>query len=151
MTETEVQQCIVAYLAGKGWDKNVKTKGLKEHGCDVVLRHSKYARYFFIECKGEPKESTKHKSSSREVSFVYSLGQIITRIQNPRAGYYYGLALPELVAKIALRRVSTFVRRHLKLHIFSVASNGVVTEYKPAQASPVMGATAKNIFLTSGK
>lgn len=132
MTETEIQKCIVAYLAAKGWSKNIKTRGLNEHGCDIVLRHSKYARYFFIECKGEPKEATKSKSSSREVSFIYGLGQIITRINNPKAGYYYGLALPELIANIALRRISSYVRRHLKLHIFSVAANGVVTEYKPS-------------------
>ncbi|OGD63064.1 hypothetical protein A3A71_03690 [Candidatus Berkelbacteria bacterium RIFCSPLOWO2_01_FULL_50_28] len=135
MTETEVQKCVVAYLAAKGWSRNIKTKGLNEHGCDIVLRHSKYARYFFIECKGEPRESTKSKSSSREVSFIYSLGQIITRIQNPKAGYYYGLALPELIANLALRRVSSYVRKHLKLHIFSIANNGVVTEYKPGKTT----------------
>jgi len=131
MTEQEVQKCIVSYLAAKGWGSNIKTKNLREKGCDIVLRHSRYARYFLIECKGDPKESTKNKSSSREVAFIYSLGQIITRISNPKAGYYYGLGLPEKTAKIALRRISKPLAKYLKLHIFSVKESGVVKEFKP--------------------
>ena len=86
MTETEVQKCIVAHLAAKGWNSNMNSKELREKGCDIVLRHGNYARYFFIECKGDPGESTKNKHSSREASFVHCLGQIITRIENPKAG-----------------------------------------------------------------
>lgn len=137
MTEKEVQQCVVAYLAANGWSKNVRTKALTEHGCDIVVRHSQYARYFLIECKGDPKETTKNPRSSREVAFVYSLGQIITRIKNPKAGYYYGLGLPEKVAAIALRRISRYVAQHLKLHIFSVAENGVVTLHRPNEVGGI--------------
>jgi len=133
MTEQEIQKCIVSYLAAKGWGSNIETKKLSEKGCDIVLRNDRYGRYFFIECKGDPKETTKNKHSSREVAFVYSLGQIITRIDNPKAGYYYGLGLPEKTAKIAMRRISRYLALHLKLHIFSVRENGVVKEYKPGK------------------
>ena len=133
MTETEVQQCIVSFLGAKDWGSNVKTKKLTEHGCDIILKHNNYARYFFIECKGDPKETTKNQGSSREVAFIYSLGQIMTRITNPKRGYYYALGLPEKTAKIALRRISGKLAKLIKLHIFSVKDNGTIREYKPNQ------------------
>lgn len=133
MTEDEVKKSVISYLSGKGWSSNLKSPDLRHHGCDIIVRNDKFARYFYIECKGDPRPKTKHKKSSREVAFIYSLGQIITRIDNPKAGYYYGLGLPEETAKIALRRISNKTAKHLKLHIFSVKENGIVKEYKPNQ------------------
>jgi hypothetical protein len=48
-----------------------------------------------------------------------------------RHAYKYGLGLPEVSAKIALRRIPQQVAKHLCLYIFSVDDKGVVKEYSP--------------------
>jgi len=78
-----------------------------------------------IEAKGEGKNR-----SGSEVAFVYSLGQIITRMKDGGSTRnYYGLALPARSAQIALRRIPWQVARKLLLHIFSVTADGMVTHY----------------------
>ena len=87
-----------------------------------------YNRYFFIETKGQGKNR-----SSSEVAFIYSLGQIITRMKDRGSTRnYYGLALPTRSAQIAIRRISWQVAGKLLLHIFSVSADGEVTYYTPS-------------------
>lgn len=133
MTETEVQNHIIKFLDRKGWCKNLQARGLNEHGCDIVMVNTSYSRYFMIECKGDPGPNVKSERSIRETNFVYSLGQIITRINTLRARYYYGLGLPAKTAKIALRRISNELAKELHLHIFSVSDDGIVEWYKSNQ------------------
>lgn len=135
ITEKFVEESILKHLAEKGWDYNVKTKDLHEHGCDIIVtdsRNRNKARRFLIECK--------HKSASRavnETQWVYALGQIITRMSViAKHAYKYGLGLPEVSAKIALRRIPWQVARHLCLYIFSVDDNGNVSEYSPKDFKP---------------
>lgn len=133
ISEKFVEQQILKYLAKKGWNYNIKTKGLHEHGCDIVVtdsRNKNKARRFFIECKG--KSYAKSARSINETIWLFALGQLISRMSViARHAYKYGLGLPEASAKIALRRIPWQVARHLCLYIFSVDDNGKVVEYSP--------------------
>jgi len=135
LTEKFVESAILKHLAQKGWDYNVKTKGLHEKGCDIIVtdsRNKNKARRFYIEVKG--KSYSKSAKSVNETIWLYALGQLITRMKviAPHA-YKYGLGLPEASAKIALRRIPWQIAnaKHLCLYIFSVDDNGKVTEYSP--------------------
>jgi len=58
------------------------------------------------------------------------LGQIITRMKTGgTTRYYYGLGLPELSAKIALRRIPWQIAKKLYLIILSVNQREDVIEY----------------------
>ena len=127
ISERFVRRAIINYLARKGWDRGLREKETAEHGVDIKVRHNRYARYFFIETKGE--SSSKSAKSGREVAFVYSLGQIITRMKAGNARYYYGIGLPESAAKIAMRRIPWQVAKKLLLYVFSVDDHGKVRQY----------------------
>jgi len=127
MNERFVRRAIINYLARKGWDRGLREKETAEHGVDINIRHNKYSRYFFIETKGE--STSKSAKSVRETAFVYSLGQIITRMKTGAARYYYGIGLPETVARIAIRRIPWQVAKKLLLYVFSVDAQGKVKQY----------------------
>lgn len=133
ISEKFVEKSILKHLAKKGWDYNVKTKGLHEHGCDIVVSdgNNKYkARRFFIECKG--RSYSKHARSIADTNILYGLGQLLTRMRViARHAYKYGLGLPFESANIALRRIPWQVAKHLCLSIFSVDNKGNVKEYSP--------------------
>lgn len=133
ITEKFVEKCILKHIAQKGWDHNIKTKDLHEHGCDIVVTNSRNkhkATRFLIECKS--KSYAKHARAVNETQWLYALGQIITRMSVvARHAYKYGLGLPEISAKTALRRIPWQAARHLCLYIFSVDDKGNVTEYSP--------------------
>jgi len=127
ISERFVRRAIINYLARKGWDRGLREKETAEHGVDIKVRHNKYARYFFIETKGD--SSSKSAKSVREVAFIYSLGQIITRMKAGNARYYYGIGLPEAAARIAIRRIPWQVAKKLLLYVFSVDRKGRVKQY----------------------
>ena len=41
ISEKFVEKAILKHLAKKGWDYNIKTKGLHERGCDIVVTDSR--------------------------------------------------------------------------------------------------------------
>lgn len=127
LIERFVRRAIINYLARRGWDRGLREKETAEHGVDIKVRHNKYSRYFFIETKGE--STSKSAKSVRETAFVYSLGQIITRMKTGAARYYYGIGLPETVARIAIRRIPWQVAKKLLLYVFSVDTQGKVKQY----------------------
>lgn len=127
ISERFVRRAIIRYLARNGWDRGLREKETSEHGVDIKVRHNRYARYFFVETKGD--SSCKSAKSVREVAFVYSLGQIITRMKAGNARYYYGIGLPEPCAKIAVRRIPWQVAKKLLLYVFLVSDNGKVLQY----------------------
>lgn len=125
MSEDFVKNSIIKYLSRSEWGTNLQFGALHEHGVDIKVRHNRYSRYFLIECKGQG-----IGRGSSEVSFVYSLGQIISRMKSGGlTRYYYGLGLPEKSARIALRRLPWQVAKKLLLYVFSVNSNGKVQRY----------------------
>ena len=129
--ELFVTKVVKDYLAPR-WTV-VSEKDLHQKGCDLVLRdeeNKSKARRFLIECKG--KSYAVSAKSVNETQWLYGLGQIVTRMSViARHAYKYGLGLPEVSAKVALRRIPWQVARHLCLYIFSVDDSGVVTEYGP--------------------
>lgn len=133
ITEKFIEKRILAHIAKKGWDHNIKTKGLREHGCDIVVTNSRNknkATRFLIECKG--KSYAKFAKSVNETIFLFALGQLITRMSViAKHAYKYGLGLPEVSAKKALQRIPWQAARHLCLYIFSVNDKGIVKEYSP--------------------
>ena len=131
ITEEFVERAIIKYLSQNEWGTNLQFGGLREKGVDIKVRHNRYSRYFLIECKGEGKSlNDKSNNSHKEVAFVYSLGQVITRMKiNGSTRYYFGLGLPESSAKIALRRLPWQVAKKLLLYIFSVDKSGKVKQY----------------------
>ncbi|OGN32790.1 MAG: hypothetical protein A3A29_01830 [Candidatus Ryanbacteria bacterium RIFCSPLOWO2_01_FULL_47_79] len=133
ISEKFVEKAILKHLAKKGWDYNIKTKGLHEHGCDIVVtssRNKNKATRFYIECK--KKSYAKSAKSVNETQWLYALGQLVTRMRViAKHAYKYGLGLPEVSATIALRRIPWQVARHLCLYIFAVDNRGNVIEYSP--------------------
>lgn len=124
INEKFVKQAIIKWLFRNGWGRNLSVGELRDKGVDVKVRHNNYSRYFLIEVKGEGKIR-----QADEVAFVYSLGQIITRMKTGNSRYYYGLGLPEVSAKIAKRRLPWQVAKKLLLYIFSVDKKGKVTQF----------------------
>ena len=131
ISEEFVQRLIIKWLSCHEWGTRLQFGGLREKGVDIKVRHNKYSRYFLIECKGEGKsQNQKSNNSHKEVAFVYSLGQIITRMNTTgKTRYYYGLGLPESSAKIALRRLPWQVAKKLLLYVFSIDEKGNVKQY----------------------
>ena len=125
MSETFVKHATIKWLSRNGWGTNFQFDDLHTHGVDIRVRNNKYNRYFFVEAKGEGKNR-----SGSEVAFVYSLGQIITRMKDGGSTRnYYGLALPAKSAQIALRRIPWQVAKRLLLYVFSVTADGKVERY----------------------
>jgi len=125
ISEDFVKNSIIKWLSCNGWGY-FKFDKLHTHGVDIRARAIKYSRFFYIETKGQGK-----LRQSSEVSFIYSLGQIITRMKDDKSTInYYALGLPEKSAKIALRRLPWQVAKKLHLSILSVDDNGEVIEYK---------------------
>lgn len=124
----------------------VTEKDLHEKGCDLVLKdeYNKHkARRFLIECKG--KSYAKSAKSVNETVWLYALGQIITRMSViARHAYKYGLGLPEVGAKKALRRIPWQAARHLCLYIFSIDDKGRVKEYLPKDFKTIQNKKSKN-------
>jgi hypothetical protein len=124
MTEKFVEQQIIKWLSKNGWGTNLEFSELHKHGVDIKVRNNNFSRYFLVECKGEGKSR-----SSNEVAFIYSLGQILTRMNVGKARYYYGIGLPFKAANIALRRLPWQVARKLLLSVFAVYSDGEVKRH----------------------
>lgn len=130
--EDFVQNKIIEWLSRNDW-RLVKLATLSEAGVDIKARHNKYSRYYLIECKG-----TNGSSSGNEVAFVYSLGQIITRMNTSgKTRYYYGLGLPKGSADKAVKRIPYQIAKKLLLHIFSVDKKGNVVRYMPADLEKI--------------
>lgn len=124
ISENFVKQSIITWLYRHQWGRNMQAKELHQFGVDIRVRHNKYARYFLIEVKGNGV-----RPQSNEVGFVYSIGQIITRMNVSGARYYYGIGLPKPAADIALRRLPWQVAKHLLLYVFSEEQSGKVTQF----------------------
>ena len=123
-TEDFVKNSIIKWLSANGWG-HFEFGNLHDHGVDLKAKNFKYSRYFFIEVKGEGKIR-----QADEVAFIYSLGQIITRMKSGgTTRNYYALGLPEASSKIAIRRLPWQVAKKLLLYIFSVDKLGNVKQY----------------------
>jgi hypothetical protein len=124
LSEQFVKDAIIKYLSANNWG-HFQYEGLYSHGLDIRARHIKYPRYYLIETKGQGE-----RRQTDEVSFIYGLGQIITRMKTSgTTRYYYGLGLPESSAKIALRRIPWQIAKKLRLILLSVNQKEEVTEY----------------------
>ena len=124
LTERQVQLAVLEYLYKIGWGTRPHIKQKNEKGVDIRVQNDRRpSRYFFIETKGE--SSSKSAKSVSEVAFVYSLGQLITRMKvvDARYAYNYGLGLPESSAKIAIRRIPWQFAKKVCLYIFSVTQD----------------------------
>ena len=122
LREEFVQNSIVKWLNKNDWIIT-SLATISQHGVDIRAKHRKYGRAYLIETKS---------SSSAEVDFVYSLGQIITRMNTSgKTRYYYALGLNEKSASIALRRIPYQIAKKLLLHIISVDERGNVKRYLP--------------------
>jgi len=125
MKEKLVKQAIIKWLYRNGWGRNLEVGELRDKGVDIRVRNNRFSRYFIIETKGGSKIRQGY-----EVAFVYSLGQIITRMRTSGlTRYYYGLGLPEISAKIAIRRIPWQVAKKLLLYVFLVDKKGKVKQY----------------------
>jgi hypothetical protein len=127
ISEKFVRRAVRDWLFRNGWGRNYIEKETHEQGVDIKVCHNRYSRYYFIETKGE--SSAKSAKSVKETAFVYSLGQIITRMNVASARYYYGLGLPVSSSAIAIRRIPWQVAKKLLLYIFSVDNSGRVRRY----------------------
>jgi hypothetical protein len=119
ITENFVKDCMLKWLSANGWGY-FQFGGLHDKGVDIKAKHHQYGRYFFIETKGGEHD---------EVNFVYSLGQIVSRMKaGGTTRNYYGLGLPSASAKIASRRLPWQVAKKLLLSVFSIDPDGSVKQ-----------------------
>lgn len=124
MTEDYVKNAIIKWLSANGWG-HFQFGGLHDHGVDLKAKHNKYSRYYFVETKGEGSIP-----QANEVAFIYSLGQIITRMKSGgTTRNYYALGLPDISAKIAMRRIPWQVAKKLLLYILAVDKLGKVKKF----------------------
>lgn len=133
ITEPFVQESIIKHLEKQGWAKNLKSKGLVETGCDIIVQKNNYGRYWYVECKGDPSEKVKSPSGSRSSGFNSAVGQIITRMhtnrkRNYKYGYKFGVGFPESYKKMVLRKLPFDVCDKLNLYVFFVNQDGEVEE-----------------------
>lgn len=126
ISEEFVKRSVIKFLTNRGWSKNLDYDDLRTQGVDIKVTNSQYRRTFFIEAKG-----ASSNRSGFEVAFIYSLGQIVTRMKSLKARYYFGIALPKKSADIAIRRIPYQFAVGVCLHVFSVDDNGKVIWYKP--------------------
>lgn len=138
ISEEFVKRSVIRHLANLGWSKNIQYDDLHVRGVDIKVTNSKYSRTFFIEAKG-----ASSYNAGFEVAFIYSLGQIITRMKSLKARYYYGIALPKRSADIAIRRIPYAFAVGACLHVFSVDDNGKVIWYKPADIKKYQNGNGK--------
>ncbi len=127
VSEPYVKQQVVRWLTSHRWG-HIDYKEEGEHGVDIRARHVDYARYYLIECKGDPDPSTvKHPQANRDVRFMTALGQILSRMDTV-AGYYYGIAVPRSYESLVYNRVPWQVCKRLQLRFLLVDGNGSVEE-----------------------
>lgn len=133
--ELFIKRAVLKHLE-KMWDcdiKKIPRKELWEHGVDIKVK-MKYPRYWLIEVKGGSK--SKNARSVDTNSFVFGLGQIITRIQSKtppkseKGSNKYGVAYPNYFVKYLERqRLHWNLCKSLNLYVFLVDENGRVEEY----------------------
>jgi len=123
LSEDFVKNSIIKWLSANNWGY-LQFGGLREKGVDIKAKHNQYPIYYFIETKGEGKIK-----QADEVAFVYSLGQIITRMNTNNTRNKYALGLPESSVKIALRRLPWQIAKKLLLYILAVDKQGKVIQY----------------------
>jgi hypothetical protein len=128
MDEKFIRRAVINYLSKIGYDRRLREKETHEHGLDIKVRHNQYPRYFLVEVKGDPDiKKVKHLHSRREVSFVYALGQIVSRM-GYKAKYKYGLGFPEGYFNKIKTRMSPILLKKLNLYVFLVNEKGKVKE-----------------------
>ncbi len=120
ISEDKVIDAILQWAYRNGYGLKPKIKHGHKHGVDLELNNEKTRHKYYIECKGGP---------HHEVNFVYSLGQIITRMNRKPLGVNYGIALPTKSAEIARKRIPRSFATRNKLAIFSVSNSGVVKRF----------------------
>lgn len=131
--ESFIQKAVVKHLGANNYSKGT-TKELWEHDVDIKMRNASYSRYWLIEVKGG--SNAANKRSVETNSFVFGLGQIITRIQSstdPQAktgSNKYGVAYPYYFKKyLERKRLHWNLCKNLNLYIFLVKESGEVEEY----------------------
>ena len=134
LSEKFVKQAIIKWLFRNGWGTNLEVGELRDRGVDIRVRNNKFTRYFLIETKGKGKIR-----QADEVAFIYSLGQIVTRMKVGVARYYYGFGLPEISAKIAIRRIPWQIAKKLLLYVFAVDKAGKVKQYSWKELKKLQG------------
>lgn len=127
LSEKFVQDAIIEHLFKKGWGRNLRSKGVDEHGVDIKVRNNKFARYWLVECKGDASKTAKHPRSHREVCFNLAIGQIVTRMKSQgksgyKYGYKYGIGFPVSFKDLVMRRLPFNAVFKLNLYIFLVDS-----------------------------
>lgn len=120
ISEDKVIDAVVGWAYRNHYGLRPKIKHGHKQGVDLELTHEKTKHKYFIECKGGP---------HHEVNFVYSLGQIITRMNRKPLGVNYGIALPAQSAEIARRRIPYNFATRNKLTIFSISNKGEVKRF----------------------
>ena len=134
LEEPFVQKSITKYLASKGWNSNLATRGLNEHGVDIKVKNDKVSRYWLIETKGDPSIKVKSPYGSRISTFHSALGQIITRMHTSgkrgyKYKYKYGIGFPMSFKEMILKKLPYDVCDKLNLYVFFVNERGNVEEF----------------------
>jgi len=132
LLEKFVRDAIINYLSRIKWGRNLRVRGIDEHGVDISVWHNRYQRRWLIEAKGDSKAKIKAPRSRQEVNFNIVLGQILTRMKVEKGKKYYkytrkyGIGFPGSYYEIVIRRLPWAVCDVLNLFVFFVDAGGKV-------------------------
>lgn len=146
LKEEKIIERVVDFLCGKekgNWKiQTLNPHANHQHGADIVIKggESKTEK-FIIECKG--KSYAKSANSINKEGWLVALGQLVTRMENPRIiqsgknkgepnkAVKYGLGLYWVGARVALKRIPYEIAKIMNLYIFSVDDDGFVQKFSP--------------------
>jgi hypothetical protein len=120
LREDQVTARVIPYLNKNGWNITHQ-KTLAEHGVDITAKTS-YGRFVYIECKGDC-----GSLSQKEVSFVYALGQIVTRMSKSK-WQQFGLAFPKSFLP-KLKRIPWLFAQKNNVFVLLVDYQGRIDKY----------------------
>lgn len=116
ISEDEVKEAVRAFLAAQGFD--VEVAWGRARGIDIDAQHPDGSR-FVIEAKAE----VGHSGAQQVNYFLGMLGELVQRMNDPRARY--GIALPaNRQYRGLVDRVPALARERLRLVVFWVSRKG---------------------------
>ena len=119
-SESFVCERVRDWLFSNGWAHKFHKGDLHQQGVDILVQNNQppHTRYFYIEAKGA--SFSKNKRGVDDGSVITAIGQIITRMKHGFGPNRYGIAFPESLEGIMVRKLPWRVAQRLQLTVFLV-------------------------------
>jgi len=124
-TETEVEKILLQYLKDNNY--KVRRQVRVASGIVDVVAEGPDGRWF-IEVKGEDRGGY----TSAEMNFQIGVGQILSRMTDPRVSYALAFPMTSDFKKVLRKYKGSFGFERLNLHFFVIHRDGKVDKYDAA-------------------